>query len=341
MSSTLLLHHDTMIDHDPGRGHPERPDRLRAIVSALRERPVEGTRWATPSSAAVEAILRVHSPEHLARVDAARGKQVSFDPDTHASPSTVEASYLAAGAAVEAVDAVLDGHARNAFAFVRPPGHHAEPDRAMGFCLLNNVAIAAEHALGRPGIERVMVIDWDVHHGNGTQAAFYERRDVLFFSSHQFPFYPGTGAVQEHGRGEGEGHTINVPLSAGATDGDFRRMFGDVVVPAAERFDPQLVLVSAGFDAHCQDPLGGMALTEEGFADLCATVKAIADAHAGGRLVLVLEGGYDLEGLAGSARACVEILAGAAAPGGPDTPSPVGDRGLRQAVEHHRRYWPL
>ena len=210
----------------------------------------------------------------------------------------------------------------------------------MGFCFLNNVAIAAEHALARPEIERVLVLDWDVHHGNGTQAAFYGRRDVLFFSAHQYPFYPGTGALHEQGKGEGEGYTINVPLPAGATDGDYRRMLADVLVPAATRFRPDLVLVSAGFDAHRQDPLGGMTLTAEGFADLCATVMAIADAHAKGRLVLVLEGGYDLEGLSESAYACVEVMAGAAAPCGSDVPSKVGDPALRRAVEQHRRFWP-
>jgi acetoin utilization deacetylase AcuC-like enzyme len=341
MLETLLLHDDAMIEHDPGRGHPERPERLQAIVAKLRAQPVPGTRLVAPSPAPLEVALRVHTPAYVQRVSAMRGKRASFDADTHTSPASVDAAFLAAGAAVEAVEAVLDGRARNAFAFVRPPGHHAEPGRAMGFCLLNNVAIAAEHALARPGIERVLIVDWDVHHGNGTQAAFYGRRDVLFFSAHQSPFYPGTGALEEHGTGEGEGFTMNVPIAAEATDGDYRRMFADVVFPAADRFAPDLVLVSAGFDAHRRDPLGGMALSAEGFADLCATMKMIADAHAGGRLVLVLEGGYDLEGLADSAHACVQVLAGAAAPGGPATPSPVGGVALSRAVEHYRRYWPL
>ena len=341
MTETLLLHDDLMIEHDPGHGHPERPDRLRALTALLRERPVAGTKLVAPTPVSPEAVLAVHSAEHLQRVEQARGRPHRFDPDTAASPASVDAAFLAAGAAVDAVDAVLDRRARNAFAFVRPPGHHAEPDRVMGFCLLNNVAIAAEHALRRPEVERVLIVDWDVHHGNGTQAAFYQRRDVLFFSSHQFPFYPGTGALREHGAGEGEGFTLNVPLGMGATDGDYRRMLTDVVGPAAERFDPDLVLVSAGFDAHRQDPLGGMELTEEGFADLCSAVKGIAQRHADGRLVLVLEGGYDLDGLARSARACVEVLAGASGPGGPDTPSGVGDRALKQAVAHHRRHWPL
>lgn len=341
MADTLLLHDDAMLEHDPGWDHVERPDRLRALTTLLAERPVAGTRQVAPSPASAEAVRRVHSAEHLQRVEAARGRYHAFDPDTVASPASVDVAFLAAGAAVEAVDAVLDGRARNAFAFVRPPGHHAEPDRVMGFCLLNNVAIAAEHALGRPEVERVLIVDWDVHHGNGTQAAFYGRRDVLFVSAHQHPFYPGTGALWEHGEGEGEGFTLNVPLDVGATDGDYRRMFTDVVGPAAERFDPDLVLVSAGFDAHRQDPLGDMELSAEGFADLCSTVVGIAARHAEDRLVLVLEGGYDLEGLARSAHACVQVLAGASGPGGPDTPSAVGDRALRQVIEHHRKFWPL
>ena len=211
----------------------------------------------------------------------------------------------------------------------------------MGFCFLNNVAIAAEHALTRPGIERVLIVDWDVHHGNGTQAAFYGRRDVLLVSTHQYPFYPGTGALAEHGRDAGEGYTLNLPLPGGCTDGDYRRSFTDLVAPVAERFDPDLVLVSAGFDAHRLDPLGGMAVSDEGFADLCGTMKTLADALAGGRLVLVLEGGYDLQGLATSAHACAEVLAGVAPPGGPDAPSDRGGRALQQAREHHHRYWPV
>lgn len=340
-TETLLLHDDAMIEHDPGPGHPERPDRLRAIATMLRERPVAGTRIVAPTPVDPEAVLRVHSEAHLQRVDAARGQHLRFDPDTVASPASIDAARLAAGAAVDAVDAVLDGRARNAFAFSRPPGHHAEPERAMGFCFLNNIAIAAEHALTRPDIERVLVVDWDVHHGNGTQAAFYGRRDVLFASTHQFPFYPGTGALREDGSGEGQGYTLNVPLPGGSTDGDYRRLFTDLLAPAVQRFDPDLVLVSAGFDAHGRDPLGGMALSHEGFADLCGTMKALADAHADGRLVLVLEGGYDLQGLADSAHACVEVLAGVAAPGGEDAPSSRGGTALREALAHHRRHWPV
>jgi acetoin utilization deacetylase AcuC-like enzyme len=341
MLETLLLYDDAMMAHDPGREHPERPERLRAIAETLRARPIAGTRLVAPSPVPIEAALRVHTPVHVERVRAARGKRASFDPDTHTSPGSVDAALLAAGAAVEAVDAVLDGRAQNAFALVRPPGHHAEPGRAMGFCFLNNVAIATEHALARPEVERVLVLDWDVHHGNGTQAAFYGRRDVLFVSAHQYPFYPGTGALHETGREAGEGYTINVPMPVGSTDGDYRRMLTDVVMPAAAAFRPDLVLVSAGFDAHRRDPLGGMGLTEEGFADLCAAVKAIADAHAGGRLVLVLEGGYDLHGLAESVHACIAVMAGASAPGGADAPSPVGGPALARAVEQHRQHWPL
>ncbi|MEX1365546.1 MAG: histone deacetylase [Nannocystaceae bacterium] len=341
MPETLLLHDDAMIDHDPGVGHPERPDRLRAIVQALHAQPIAGARMEAPRPVSDEDVLRVHTEAHLRRFESARGEHRRFDPDTVASPASVVAARLAAGAAVDAVDAVLDGRADNAFALSRPPGHHAEPARTMGFCFLNNVAIAAEHALARPEIERVLVVDWDVHHGNGTQAAFYGRRDVLFASTHQHPLYPGTGALAEHGVGAGEGYTLNVPLPGGSTDGDYRRLFTDLLAPAAERFDPDLILVSAGFDAHRLDPVGGMALSAEGFADLCATMRALADAHASGRLVLVLEGGYDLQGLSASTHACLQVLTGVTPPDGSDAPSRRGGAALLEAAEHHRRHWPV
>lgn len=341
MPGTLLLHDDAMIEHDPGPGHPERKERLQAIVAALQARPVAGTTTQAPTPAAREAIVRVHSEAYLAQVDAARGIDQRFDPDTVASPKSIDAAYLAAGAAVNAVDAVLDGRADNAFALARPPGHHAVPDRAMGFCFLNNIAIAAEHALCHPQIDRVLIVDWDVHHGNGTQEAFYGRRDVMFASTHQSPLYPGTGALKEHGAGAGEGHTVNIPIGGGATDGDYRRIFADIIEPAAAEFAPDLVLVSAGFDAHRNDPVGGMSMSAEGFADLCATMKRVAAAHAGGRLVLVLEGGYDLNGLAASTHACVEVLAGRSAPDGAQVPTAVGETALRNAAAHHRRYWPI
>ncbi len=331
MPLTRLLFDERMAAHDPGRGHPERPDRLRAVRSALEGAAGE---WVAPTPVSREDLLRVHDAAHVDRILALRGRVAGLDPDTAVSPGSVDAALLAAGAAVQAVDA-----GGRAFALVRPPGHHAVPSRAMGFCLFNNVAVAAARALAS-GRRRVLVVDWDVHHGNGTQDAFYDRDDVLFFSTHQFPFYPGTGAAHEQGRGQGEGYTVDVPLPPGLGDGDYAIVFAELLVPIADAFRPDLVLVSAGFDAHRDDPLGGMAVTEEGFAALCGVVRDLADRHAEGRLVLALEGGYDLQGLARSVRACVDVLGGATPPP-PARASARGEAALTAAQTAQRRHWKV
>ena len=315
MEETLILFDEAMESHDPGRWHPERPERLRAIVDLLRgDGRLTGVRWERPTPATRDAIERVHTTPYVERLESCRGRSVALDPDTHTSPRSIEAMYLAAGAAVGAVTAVVEGSARNALALVRPPGHHAEASRAMGFCLVNNVAVAAEHARAALGCERVLVVDWDVHHGNGTQHSFEDRADVLYFSTHRYPFYPGTGRMEEIGNGEGRGYTVNVPLPAGMGDEEYAAAFRELLLPVAEAYRPDLVLVSAGFDAHHGDPLGGMGVTSQGFAALCGLVADIAARHAGGRVVLLLEGGYGLEGLARSVRACARVLAGAAPP---------------------------
>ncbi len=308
-----LLFDERMTEHDPGPGHPESPERLRAIWSDLSARPVPGTEVAAPPVATEEELRRVHGDEYVRRILALSGREAQLDPDTAISPPSVESALLAAGAAAEAVRRVLDARAQGAFALVRPPGHHAESTRAMGFCLFNNVAVAAAEAHAR-GVKRVLCVDWDVHHGNGTQHTFYARSDLLFCSTHQHPLYPGTGHETETGTGAGEGFTVNLPLPAGCDDGDYAASFANVVLPIAEAYQPELVLVSAGFDAHRDDPLAGMRVTEEGFAALCGAVKAISDRHCPGRLVLTLEGGYDLGALSRSVRGCVEVLAGAAPP---------------------------
>ncbi len=322
----LLLVDDTMLGHDPGPHHPERPDRLRAIVAALRGSPVAGVRWVVPRPAPREAIERIHEPAYVDGIERLRGRSAALDLDTTVSPGSIPAALLAAGAAIDAVTAVTAGDARCAFALVRPPGHHAEAQRAMGFCLFNNIAIAAAHARAALGCQRVLIVDWDVHHGNGTQHAFYDRSDVLYFSTHRSPFYPGTGGADEVGAGEGAGHTVNVPLGARCGDAEYAAIFDELLGPVADAYRPDLLLVSAGFDAHRDDPLGGMGVTAEGFAALCGRVRGITQRHAGDRLVLILEGGYDLGALAESVHACVEVLAGATCP-----PS-------RPPVEHPSKY---
>jgi acetoin utilization deacetylase AcuC-like enzyme len=271
-----------------------------------------------------------------------------LDADTLVSPASVDAAYLAAGAAVDAVDFVCGdppsaGGApmtRHAFALVRPPGHHAERDRAMGFCLFNNIAIAADHAIAECGCKRVLIVDWDVHHGNGTQHAFEDRRDLLVFNTHQQRLFPNTGDLHETGTGEGVGFTVNCPLPPGTSDATYQAIFEYVLTPIADAYKPDLVLVSAGFDAHGDDPLGGMRVTGNGFANLCAIVRGIADRHSRGRLALVLEGGYHLGALVQSVRACVEVLTGEPAPA--LDPSSIANSAMVEGLcQFHRRHWPV
>ncbi len=305
---TALLRSPRFRGHDT-RAHPENPSRLVAVDAELERAGLVAGRADVPFGPAdPAAIERVHDPRYVAALhDLATRGGGWVDADTMVAPDSVDVALLAAGAAVAAVDATLDGVAARAFALVRPPGHHATPARGMGFCLFNSVAVAAAHAVAR-GLERVLIVDWDVHHGNGTQDAFYATDRVLFCSVHQSPFYPGTGAADERGRGAGEGFTINVPLRAGKGDDDYRRVFDEAFLPAARRYRPELVLVSAGFDAHRADPLGGMRLTEEGFADLARRVIDLAEASAGGRLVAVLEGGYDPPALGRSVATVLRVL---------------------------------
>jgi acetoin utilization deacetylase AcuC-like enzyme len=295
-------------EHDAGPGHPERPERLEAIRQGLKDAGLEGElELRNPRPATREELLAVHTADHVDDVAATKGRRQRFDPDTAAGPRSYEAALRAAGAVVGAVDEVLEGTLDRAFCAVRPPGHHATSERAMGFCLFNNVAVGAAQALER-GLERVAVVDPDVHHGNGTQQIFWEDPRVLYVSSHRFPFYPGTGAVDEVGEGPGRGFTVNLPMPAGLGDGDYSRAYREIVEPIGRAFDPQLVLVSAGFDAHEADPLGGMDVTASGFAELMDVCVSIAGGSARGRVVAVLEGGYSLQGLAASAAASVGRL---------------------------------
>lgn len=335
--STLIFTDPLFLQHQPGAGHPECPERLEAILDLLGTAPVPGTELRTPRPATEAELATVHTPALRAQLQAMDGQRARVDPDTALSPFSQRAAVLAAGAAVGAVEEVMAGRASNAFALVRPPGHHAEPARAMGFCLYNNAAIAAEAALAR-GAQRVLVLDWDVHHGNGTQAAFWGRRDVLYMSSHQFPFYPGTGAPTEVGEGEGLGFTVNCALPAGQKDADYGAVFQDLFLPIAREYRPDLVLISAGFDPHERDPLGGMRVTERGFAAMCAATARLAQEVCGGKLVLLLEGGYALDALAQSVRACLSMMTG----GQDDFPRGTGPgaaRALQESRAALKPYW--
>ena len=307
--TTTVFTDRKLLEHDPGAGHPESPARLEAVLADLEGAPIAGVDFTTPRPATDAEIEAVH-PAHFRQAMAGlAGRRVRLDPDTITSPDSWDAATLAAGAAVGAVEAVMTGRARNAFALVRPPGHHAEADRAMGFCLLNNAAIAAE-AARRAGAERVLIVDWDVHHGNGTQDIFAARRDVQYMSVHQFPFYPGTGDANEVGVGAGRGATVNCPLPGGQTDADYGVVFHDLFLPAARRFAPDVIIVSAGYDAHARDPLGGMRVSERGFAAMASALCQLAEGQCGGKLALLLEGGYDLQALAASVRATLEVMTG-------------------------------
>jgi len=301
--------HPSFLAHDTGAGHPERPQRLEAICDHLRRTGTwERLTHREPSPASRETLALVHPERYISLIERACAQgPTALDPDTVASPGSWDAALRAAGAVTEAIDAVMEGSLERAFCAVRPPGHHALADRAMGFCLFNNVAIGARHAK-RKGLARVLIVDWDVHHGNGTQAIFEDDPAVLYFSTHQYPFYPGTGARREAGRGAGAGFTLNVPLPDGAGDAELIRAFEEVLAPKAAEFAPHLVLISAGFDAHRDDPLAQLEVTEAGYATLTRIVRGIAEGSAQGRIVSVLEGGYDLRALGASVEAHLSAL---------------------------------
>jgi acetoin utilization deacetylase AcuC-like enzyme len=300
---------DRFADHLNPPGHPERSERaevMQVVASEFRRR---GGVVVEPRAATDAELARIHDPEYIGLIRETAGRAVALDPDTFTSPDSYDVALLSAGAAVAAVDHVLDkGPGRRALVLSRPPGHHAERSRAMGFCLFNNVAVAAAHARAR-GLSKLAIVDFDVHHGNGTQRAFYDDPSVLFISSHQFPFYPGTGAADETGTGAGKGFTVNLPLDAGANDGDYELVYA-AAKAILRQFRPELLLVSAGFDAHVDDPLAGMRVTSPQFGRLTAVIAEVADECCAGRLVAVTEGGYDLPALAGSLRSVIDVLDG-------------------------------
>jgi acetoin utilization deacetylase AcuC-like enzyme len=341
MLRTALVSDRRYLKHFAGRSHPERPERAAVMIEMAEKLRRAGIFTLSPREASIGELELCHDPAYVAEVKrSASMPRYDFDPDTHTSPESYQTALLAAGGVLTAVEAVMDGAADNAFAIVRPPGHHALPARAMGFCLFNNVAIAARYLIRRRGLKRVLVVDWDVHHGNGIQDIFYDSPEVLYFSTHQFPFYPGTGGLDEIGVGAGTGYTVNVPMPATFGDDEYLRVFDDVLAPVARQYRPEFILISSGFDAHFRDPLGGMQVTEAGFAALAQRVKRLAAECCGGRMAAALEGGYDLQALADSGRSVLEEMGREV-----DEPLALADDGARvmPIVERSHyflaRYW--
>ena len=303
-----FFRHPASLEHDTGHGHPERADRIRAIEAELESREWVGWEPLEAPAASEEQLLRVHSPEYVARVRDMSARSEAFDIDTPTSPGTYEAALRAAGGACALVESLLTGGERAGFSALRPPGHHAERATAMGFCVFANVAIAARHALDSLGAERVLVLDWDVHHGNGTNAIFHDSCKLLFVSIHQFPFWPGSGPLDDVGEGEGEGYSINLPVPARTGEAAFLSLVEHVVMPVARQYRPDLILISAGYDAHRDDPLGGLALDTGTFAGMSSRMRALGR-ELGAPGGAVLEGGYDLAALADSVAETMAALA--------------------------------
>ncbi|MCW5828942.1 MAG: histone deacetylase [Deltaproteobacteria bacterium] len=341
--ATGIIRDDRFLAHDMGAGHPESPDRLRDIHRELDRLNLMPRLTHLEARPAGEAdIVRIHDPALYHRVEflSSRGGG-GLDGDTYAAPETFEVARLATGGLLHLVEAIATGTVQNGIALVRPPGHHAEPSRAMGFCFFNNVAVAADHALRQTEWKRVAIVDYDIHHGNGTQNAFYGKGEVLYISSHQYPYYPGTGHFRETGTGAGEGKTLNIPLPPGQGDAEFLYLYQRIVRPALEKFRPDLIIVSAGFDIYRLDPLGGMKVTEQGFAELSRLLVRAAGDLCGGRVLFALEGGYHTQGLAASVGKVVgELLGDPAQPvTDPETAAPGIREYTKELIHHFRPYW--
>ena len=349
----LVIDDRAYLEHAPGNW-PEGPHRLEAIWAALQETGVgEALVYEKPDAASEEDIALVHTSRHIARIKRVADEGGGYlTLDTVVTPASFRTALLAAGGVLKAVDAVLSGPcpSRRAAALVRPPGHHATPDEGMGFCLFNNIAIAAEHAVTRRGLKRVMIVDWDLHHGNGTEAAFWGSPEVLFLSCHESPAYPGTGWMTDVGEGEGEGYTVNLPFPPGTGDLVYEQAFAEVVSPIARAYHPELILVSCGLDGHFLDPIGRLRLTSAGYGRLAEVVCGLADELSEGRIVFVLEGGYDPVGLGWGVASVLNVASGRggplndpegrALPGGAGEPLGARER-LQQIVHTQRAHWPI
>ena len=342
MKRLSIVRDPVYLEHKTGEFHPESHHRLEVLYRLLDQVEIKklyGT--LEPRKATRAEIEYIHSPAYFKKAEATAGKSVTYlDPDTVASAGTFKAALYAAGGVLAGIDSLFSGAADSVLALIRPPGHHAEHDGGMGFCIFNNVAVGAVYAMKQHTIERVLIVDWDLHHGNGTQHAFYADPRVLYFSTHQYPYYPGSGAADEVGQGAGEGFTVNVPLAPGMGDNEYLTIFRNILTPIADRYRPQLVIVSAGFDTYRDDPLGGMELTSSGYATLTEIVKTIAEMHAEGRLLVALEGGYDLRGLQESVKSVIHTLISETKSG-----LPVYDREkdngsyIENVLAVQRRFW--
>ena len=347
MNKTAIFKNRLFLEHDPGYGHPESPDRLAAIYEVFDNAALaEKFLFPACNPADLQTIELNHTSQYVARVAATSGNTFdTLDPDTHTSPQSFNAACLAVGAVVEGVKMLNDKQIDNGFALVRPPGHHAEADRSSGFCLFNNIAVAAHYALEKLGLDRVLIVDWDLHHGNGTQHSFYDTDRVLYFSTHQYPYFPGTGAMHETGTGKGEGFTINVPLRGGQDDRSFAAFFNELLVPIARQYKPQMILVSAGYDIYHGDPLGLMAVTPVGFAYMTRVLMDLARQFCAGKILLTLEGGYNLKGLRDGVMATLDELVGNGAKHDKDiavlSKQKTGAMIIEEVRSIAKKYWTL
>lgn len=350
MKKTGIIKDPIYLKHDMGAYHPESPRRLEVIYQMIDEMDSKyDIAQIGPREAKEEEISLGHDPAYVRNIASTSGKPRTYlDPDTSTSADSWKAAAMAVGGIFNLIDLLAKGDLRNGFALVRPPGHHAENTRAMGFCLFNNIALAARYALKIEGINKVAVVDWDLHHGNGTQNCFYDDPSVLFISMHQYPHYPGTGSLMEVGTGPGEGYTVNIPMPAGAGDPDYLIVFHDLAQPILEAYNPDLILVSAGFDAHLSDPLGAMRVTEAGYVEMIRMLMNIASKVCSDRLALTLEGGYDLSALRDSVKLILIELASydpALAQKLERPPdyemSPVFRARMPDILGAHGRYWPI
>jgi acetoin utilization deacetylase AcuC-like enzyme len=343
MAPLILISSERFAEHQTPPGHPERPERASVMETAATHWLEARGEVVAPREATREQLGRVHDASYIQRISETAGQATALDPDTYTSPESYEIALLAAGAAVDAVERAMAARHTSSFALVRPPGHHAERSRAMGFCLFNNVAVAAAHARTL-GANRVAIVDFDVHHGNGTQHIFERDPSILYVSTHQYPYYPGTGAAGEVGIGEGAGFTVNVPMESGAVDTDYQLVFDEVILPVLRQFKPDVLLVSAGFDAHERDPLATMRVTSEAFGAMTADLRRVAEEACDGRMALVTEGGYDLQALASSIDQTIRALAAPSKPSSwPEWPaaSVASNRGRTAATLVKRAIAPF